>query len=421
MPDNGETTMKTLLRLTVAGPALGLALTGAAAAECGIESGSVRILGNDFDALRVVTGEAQACASDAVEVTVNLTTEHKNIQVPALTVDPAEYTVAIVANNSIVPLMNEGLIRPLDDLVAEYGGDLAPGQLIRVGDEVVAVAFMGNAQHLFFRRDVLEQVGMEPPATYEEVLEAAEAIRAAGIMEHPLAATNAAGWYLAAEFVNMHLGMGGEFFEPGTAEPAVADETGIRTLEMMKALAGYMGPEFLSYSADEMKKLYLAGEVAMMNQWGSMVEGHLADDAGAPAISAATGLAPAPKVAGGAVPAAALWWDGFAIARNVSDEDAAASFRAMVHAIRPEVAKENPAAATWLIPGFEPTRAAEGVLGTAAAGARAYPMSPYMGLMHSALGAELAEYMQGLESAEEALADVEAAYRASAREAGFLN
>ena len=48
-------------------------------------------------------------------------------------------------------------------------------------------------------------------------------------------------------------------------------------------------------------------------------------------------------------------------------------------------------------------------------------MVPYQGLLHSALGAELADFMQGKESASDALADVEAAYNAAAKEKGFLN
>ena len=382
----------------------------------------MRILGNDFDAISVVADEARECASDTVEVAVNLTTEHKNIQVPALTTDPAEYTVAIVANNSIVPLLNEGLIRPLDDLIAEHGADLAPTQRIMVDGQTVAIAFMGNAQHLFFRADVLEEAGVRaaPPPTRRCSRPPRRSARR-GIMEHPLAATDAAGWYLAAEFVNMHLGMGGAFFEPGTAEPAIEGDAGVRTLEMMKSLTEYMGPDFLNYTADEMKALYLAGDVAIMNQWGSMAEAHLdAETSGNAEVSDATVLAPAPTVGGGSVPAAALWWDGFSIASNISDEDAAASFQAMMHAIRPEVAAENPTAATWLIPGFEPTELSASVLATAEAGAQAYPMTPQMGLMHTALGAELPDFMQGTESAEKALADVAASYRVSAREAGFL-
>ena len=40
--------------------------------------------------------------------------------------------------------------------------------------------------------------------------------------------------------------------------------------------------------------------------------------------------------------------------------------------------------------------------------------------MHTALGGEVAAFLQGKKSAEQALADVEAAYNASAKEKGFL-
>ena len=40
--------------------------------------------------------------------------------------------------------------------------------------------------------------------------------------------------------------------------------------------------------------------------------------------------------------------------------------------------------------------------------------------MHGALGSEIVDFLQGKESAEQALADVEAAYTATAKEKGFL-
>ena len=61
-----------------------------------------------------------------------------------------------------------------------------------------------------------------------------------------------------------------------------------------------------------------------------------------------------------------------------------------------------------------------GVIANANAGARPYPMQPYMGLLHTALSTELAEFVAGKEDASRALADVKAAYDAAAREAGFL-
>ena len=96
------------------------------------------------------------------------------------------------------------------------------------------------------------------------------------------------------------------------------------------------------------------------------------------------------------------------------------SFQAMMHAISPEVIAANPEAATWLVAGYTPGPAAIGVIGNATGGARAYPMTPYMGLLHTALSTELADFIAGKEDAAKALADVEAAYNAAAKEGGFL-
>jgi multiple sugar transport system substrate-binding protein len=415
-----ETEMKGVYATVISVAALAMSV-GTAAAECGVESGSVRILTNDFEALQIVTSEARKCSGGAVTVTVNQTTEHKNLQVPALKTNPAEYTVAVVANGSIVPLLNEGLVRPLDDLVEKYGQDLQPGQLIKIDGKVMAIAFMANAQHLIYRADILEKAGLQPPTTYEEIVEAAKVIEEKGIMKDPLGANFKPGWDLAQEFVNMYIGYGGEFFEPESAAPAINNEKGVAALNMMKSLADYMNRDFMTFNTNELKALWEADRVAIMNQWGSRAGAIIDQNGPAPKIAAVTELAAAPSVGGNEFPATTLWWDGFTIAKNVSDEDAEASFRAMLHGIRPEVATQNPSAAAWLMKGYEPAPGVVGVMKTAAAKAKPYPMLPYMGLMHTALGAELVEFMQGSESAEEALADAEAAYIAAAKEGGFLN
>ncbi len=402
--------------------AASLAFASAAFADCGIEKGSVRILSNDFPALGVVNAAAETCASPTVTVTVNQTQDHQSLQVPALTANPATYTVAVVANDSIVPLLNAGLIRPLDDLVAQYGQDLQPSELVKIDGKVMAIAFQINAQHLWLRPDILEQAGITTqPRTYEDVLAAAEAIRSKGILKNPLAASDKPGWNLAAEFVNMYMGYGGELFEPGTAKVAIENDKGVKALETMKALTAYMDPDFITYDTNAMQALWQSGEVAIENAWGSRATGVLDPNGKAPEIGAKTTFAAAPTVGSGTVPASTLWWDGFTIAKNISDEDAAASFRAMVHAIGPETAKANPTVAAWLIPGYEPTPAAKGVIETLKAGAKPYPMVPTMGILHTALGDNLIGYLQGSETAEQALADATQAYQTAAKEAGFLN
>jgi ABC-type glycerol-3-phosphate transport system substrate-binding protein len=285
--------------------------------DCGIENGRVSIVGNEFMAIQTVGAAAQACANDSVEIKANLTADHQKINVAGMSANPAEYTSAIVANSSIVALLNDDLVRPLDDLVAKHGDGLLPNQLIQIDGKTMAVAFMANAQHLVYRKDILEQAGIEVPTSYEEVLAGAEKIREMGILEYPL---------------------GG---------PLMVGDSG--------------------------------------------------------------------------VPATTLWWDGWTVSKNISDEDAEATFIALKNGIDPSILNEETMElAVWLIDGYEPTPAAAGVFATVQAGAKPYPMRPFQGLLHTALGAELPDFMTGKESAEKTLQDIEDAYTAAATEKGFL-
>ena len=392
-----------------------------AQAECAFEgSGSVSILSNDFPALNAVNAAAKECASDRLTVTANETTEHRDIQVEALMAQPANFNVVVCANSSIVPLLNGGLIRPLDDLVAKYGSQLAPSQLVTVGGKIMAIAFMANAQHLMYRSDVLEAAGVAPPKTYEEVIAAAEAIRSAGLMQYPLSGTYKAGWNLGEEFVNLYMGLGGEFFEPGTAVAAIRNEKALAALDMMKRLTSYMHPDFLTFDLDLVAPQLLQDQTAMANLWGSRGGAILDPANAAEGVAGNIALAAAATIGGGSIPASTLWWDGFTLAANQSDEAAETAFRVMMEAVDSEMVSANNEKAVWLDPAYQPTPASAGVFATAEGGAAPYPMLPYMGMMHIAFGSNLADFLQGKESAEQALADVDAAYTAAAKEAGFL-
>ena len=390
-------------------------------AGCGISGGNVSILANDFPALHAVVSAAESCAGDGVTISKNHTKEHNSLQVPGLTANPAEYSVVVLANSSLVPLMGEGLVRPLDDLVAKHGGSLQKHQLVTIDGKIMAIAFMANAQHLFYRSDILAKVGVEAPTTYEEVLAAAKAIKSAGLMDHPFAFNTAPGWNLGEEFVNMYMGTGADFFKPGTAEVSVNNEHGIATLNMMKALTEYSNPDFLTFNSDATQALWEAGDLALANFWGTRAGPIMDAEGSTEEITSNTVVASAPFLGDGPRPSSTLWWDGFSIASNVSDEDAEASFVAMMNGISREMVMANNDLTVWLIDGYKPSAASAGVTATAANGAAPYPMLPFMGTLHGAAGAELAEFLQGSESAEQALADIEAAYNAAAKEKGFLD
>ena len=398
-----------------------LSLTAFSAAQACEISARVSVVGNEFPAIQTVGAGAAACTG--AEVSTNLTADHQKINVPGMQGNPAEYTSAIVANSSIVALMNEDVIRPLDDLVAKHGGDLKSSQLIKVNGKIMAVAFMANAQHLMYRKDVLADLGISVPKTYEEMLAAAEKIRASGKMDNPVGGAYKAGWNLAQEFNNMFLGYGGSHFEAGSANPSVNSEAGVNALNMMKALSEYMNPDFLTHDSNVTNAEYRAGNIALLNMWGSRASSQTTAEGVTDAVKNGHAIAGPMTVGGGSTAASTLWWDGWTVAKNISDAEAEATFIAMMNGISPSMMSDENirTQAVWLIDGYKPTDAAIGVFEAAKMGTTPYPMLPYMGLMHTALGAELPDFMQGKESAEQALADVEAAYVAAAKEKGYLN
>jgi len=384
-------------------------------------SARVSIVGNEFPAIHAVADGAKVCKGS--EVKANLTADHQKINVAGMSGNPAEYTSAIIANSSIVALMNNDVIRPLDDLVAKHGKGLKKNQLITINGKVMAVAFMANAQHLVYRSDILEKAGISAPKTYEEMLAGAKIIKDKGLMDYPLGGAYKAGWNLAQEFTNMYIGHGGEFFKPGSAEVSINNAKGVATLEMLKALSAYMNPDFLTHDSNATSAEWKAGNVAMMNMWGSRMGPLMDPEQSTPTVVKTTTLGDPMTVGGGSTPATTLWWDGWTVAKNISDAEAEATFIAMMNGINPSMMNDENirTQAVWLIDGYKPTDAAVGVFEAAKMGTTPYPMLPYMGLLHTALGAELPDFMQGKESAEQALADVEAAYVAAAKEKGYLN
>jgi ABC-type glycerol-3-phosphate transport system substrate-binding protein len=383
-------------------------------------SARVSIVGNEFPAIHAVADGAKVCKGS--EVKANLTADHQKINVAGMSGNPAEYTSAIIANSSIVALMNNDVIRPLDDLVAKHGKGLKKNQLITINGKVMAIAFMANAQHLVYRSDILEKAGISAPKTYEEMLAGAKIIKDKGLMDYPLGGAYKAGWNLAQEFTNMYIGHGGEFFKSGSAEVSINNAKGVATLEMLKALSAYMNPDFLTHDSNATSAEWKAGNVAMMNMWGSRMGPLMDPEQSTPTVVKTTTLGDPMTVGGGSTPATTLWWDGWTVAKNISDAEAEATFIAMMNGINPKRLDDKMMPlAVWLIEGFKPGPANVGVAAAAKMNAIPYPMLPYQGLLHSALGSEIVDFMQGKEDAATALADVEAAYSAAAKEKGFLN
>ncbi|MCE0503958.1 extracellular solute-binding protein [Roseivivax sp. GX 12232] len=400
--------------ILLAGVASLLATT--ASADCAFENDTpVSMLSAGFEAWKAVSDAMAECGNFSAE----LDQEFRTKQPEAFSADPSLYALGGVSNGTITPLINEGLIRPLDDLVAEYGENLNDNQLIRIDGQIMAVGMMVNTQHLMYRADIFEDLGLEVPETWEEVLAAAEAIEAAEVVDYPLGATMKSGWNLAQDFNNMFLGFGGSFTDADNM-PTINTEAGVNALEMMKAMTDYMDPEYLVSDSTYVQQQFQQGKIAMANLWASRAGAM--DNEEESSVVGLVESAAAPRATADGPPATTIWWDGVVVAKNISDEEAEAAFRVAMEGIDSEMVQGANDAAIWLVQGYEPTRLAQGAIATLQSqpGATAYPSTTAMGLMHTAIGNNVSAYLTGDKDAEQTLADIEADYITSAREAGLI-
>lgn len=393
--------------------ALATACAGMPAVACDFRNNTpVSMLSAGFEAWKVVTKAMEECGNFSAE----LDQEYKTKQPVAFKANPSQYTMGGVSSGTMVPLLNDGSLRTLDDYVAKHGKGLLPSQLIRRDGKIVAIAIMTNAQHLMYRKDILNDLGISPPKNYDEVLSAAKKIKQAGVVDYPLGGTYKSGWNLGQEFVNMYLGFGGKLFNG--SRPAVNNSQGVAALEMMKKLTRYMDPEYLVSDSTYVQQQLQQGKIAIANLWATRAAAM--DNAEESKVVGLVDFAAAPAAKPGGKSATTLWWDGMVIAKNTTNAEAEAAFKLMMYGISDTVLSKNKNEANWLTEAFPPTRTAVGAAASADGGAPPQPASTIMGIMHTALGNNVADFLTGKESAKQTLADIEEAYNTAAKEKGIL-
>ena len=397
-------------------------LQAAWADDCGLEGADIRILANDFPALHAVTDELRQC-EPAIKLTVNHTKDYRSLQDAALRVTPANYNIVMTGNNALAPLLDAQLVRPLDSLVAALGQTLRPEQLVRIDGKIMAIALLANAQHLFYREDIFNRAGLQPPTTVQQLLDACQVLQQQHDMPAPFAGAWQSGWNLALEFLNLYLATGQPLFKADGLRPALHNDAGRQTLNTMQALTECMSPEYLTRDINAIQSAWQAGELAMATLWGSRAAAVLDASRSTPEVVESTRFKVSPALGDAAAddaPAATLWWVGFAIPVNISAAEARDAFKAMLLASRPAMVRAHQEKAVWLLDGYNPAPAAAGIVASINANAPAYPMHATQHLLHQSLGAELADFFTGRESADTTLQDIEANYLTLLRESGYM-
>ncbi len=394
-----------------------------AAAKCADMQGKgdINIVGNSFPALQHIAKEMESCNRQGLKVSFKMTPQARQETEQAFASEgKSPFDAAVVSMGLFSNLQSKGQLQPITDLVEKYRGKykLEDRMLIKVNNEVMAIAFMQNAQNLYYRKDLFDKHGLKAPATYAEMLETAQALKAKEpSVEFPIAQTFAKGFDCATEFVNIFAGLGGRMFKAGSAQPAFNDANGIKAVETMKAMLLFMTPNALASNTDDVMNQFQQGKAAMGVLWASRAS--RMDDASASKVVGKMEFVAAPAAVPGGKSATHLWWDGVVMPKNISgDRDTV--FRVLMEALDEETTTSGNDTAIWIRSNYKPTRFGTGVIASAKAGAPVWPSEPFFSLAHGEIGKLLPEALAGKMTPKQALDAAAAAYAKAAAEKGFI-
>lgn len=292
-----------------AGALLAFAPGMAQAAELAIVSGSV---GRDIEILRGNLDRFEAATGHTVSI----------VEMPSSTTDQfGQYRLWLAAGNSDIDVYRTDVIwapqladHLLDlseaaaDVVADHFPSIIESQT--VNGRLVAIPMFTDAPALYFRTDLLDKHGVQPPKTWDELAASAAAIQAAERAEgndgfHGFVFQGAAYEGLtcdALEWVKSH--GGGQIVEPdGTI--SINNPQAVRALEAASSWVGTISPEgVLGYMEEDARGVWQTGNAAFMRNWPYAFSLGNGDDS---AIKGQFDVVPLPDGGGGSAATLGGW------------------------------------------------------------------------------------------------------------------
>lgn len=189
---------------------------------------------------------------------------------------------------------------PLNDLWDKYADDYGLGEIsesmvegMSYDGQIYAIPMQAQMFVMAYRTDIFEDLGLEVPTTFDEMIDAAEAIKGAGLMDYPIALPWLATADVTTGFQGAMNSLGGDFV---TAEGDVTLDTpeAQQALEAMLALKPYMDPQVTTFDQPKVQQQMFNGTAAM----SIMFSGRMFDltlDANSK-LADSFGFAGAPKV-----------------------------------------------------------------------------------------------------------------------------
>jgi multiple sugar transport system substrate-binding protein len=188
-----------------------------------------------------------------------------------------------------VELVNAGLMENLDPYIAEDDllnlDDIAPyfrEYNQKIAGSTYLITIDGDFQMLYYRRDILDQMGLQPPRNWDEYMAVAEATHGQDLNGDGEAdfgscifkVRNAQSYFavqsIAAAFVQTQGTGQGIYFNTETMEPMINNEAWTTAFEIYKATGQYGPPDELNHDIGDTRALVQAGRCALAIDWGDI-------------------------------------------------------------------------------------------------------------------------------------------------------
>ena len=165
-----------------------------------------------------------------------------------------------------------GWLRDLSDRLSpesaqEYlEGDIAGGMY---QNKLYRIPFRSDAGMLYYRQDLLEEAGYEPPETFDELLKISQDLQQQGLADWGYVWQGKQYEGLAAMFVEILQGSGGFWVDPDTLEVGLDRPEAAKAVEFLRtAIArGISPPGVTTYAEEETRLLFQNGRAVFLRNW----------------------------------------------------------------------------------------------------------------------------------------------------------
>jgi multiple sugar transport system substrate-binding protein len=218
-------------------------------------------------------------------------------------------------------------LQPLDDLVAQFEQEYGLGEInadmrqaLSYEGKLYGLPMQSQMYVLAYRKDVFDQLGLQPPTTFAELRDVATAIQQAGEIRYPFAIPLLASSDIATAYDAALGSLGVDYVDAAAMRPNFDRPEAAQAFEEMRALLPYMDPQVTTFDQPRVQQQLYNGTAAM----AIMFSGRM-NDLTLPANSRFAeqfAFAPPPSVAGGDTLYNVLSVDGWSIPSNAAADPA---------------------------------------------------------------------------------------------------